>query len=254
MLKHLLQADFYKLIRLKSFYVITVLMACFAWLILTDLSMYPDSYRSEYDHFLHVTLWPFEVWQFMPMIMPLGLGIVLCLFVTNEYTYGTIKDPVVLGHSRLNVFLAKCITACIAAVIMMLVCVLVSIGTSLLLFDGLVGLPDFQDSMLFLLRILLMVGLTIALAVLFTTIAFIIRSTAIVMAVHFSVGLFVTIIIGTLFPPESSMFYAWPASAMALVSGALSLEMIGLIIAVIVIYMLVSITVGYVVFAKRDMK
>ena len=251
---NVLRADFYKLWHLKSFYVIVVLTAFFDFLILSDLSYYPESYQSTYDNFLQIAFYPFSVWQFMPIVVPLAFGILICLFVTNDFSYGTIKDPVILGHSRFNVFFSKCLVTGIAAVIILLVCTLVSLFTSIGMFHELNSEPGFRDIVQFGARTLLEIGLSVALAVLFTAIAFIIRHTAIVMAVHFSVALFVTMIIGSVFLPSNPFFYTWLGTAMVKVSGAFSIEMAGIILAVIVIYFLVSLLIGYVVFAKRDIK
>ncbi|GEL77652.1 ABC transporter permease [Tenuibacillus multivorans] len=251
---NVLRADFYKLRHLKSFYVIIVLTAFFDFVILSDLSFYPDSYQSTYDNFLQIAFYPFSVWQFMPLVIPLALGILICLLVTNDFSYGTMKDPVTLGHSRFNVFFSKCLVSGIAAIVILLACILVSLFTSILMFYGLNSDPSFRDIAQFGIRTLLEIGLSVAFAVLFTAIAFIIRHTAIVMAIHFSVALFVTMIISSVFLPSSPIFYAWLGNAMAKVSGAFSIEMVGIILAVIVIYLLVSILFGYGVFAKRDMK
>lgn len=251
---NVIRADLYKLKHLKSFYVVIVLSAFFDFVILADLSNYPDSYQSTFDNFLQVAFYPFTVWQFMPMVLPLALGILICLFVTNDFSYGTMKDPVTLGHSRFNVFFSKCLVASMATVIILIICMIVSIFTAFWMFDGLSSIPGIQDIVQFGTRTLLEIGLSVALAVLFTTLAFVIKHTAVVMAVHFSVALFVTMIIGAVFLPGSSFFYAWLATAMVKVSNGISIEMAGTTLAVTVIYLMVSFVVGYSVFVNRDMK
>ncbi|GGB46128.1 hypothetical protein F3157_08570 [Virgibacillus dakarensis] len=251
---NVIRADLYKLKHLKSFYVVIVLSAFFDFVILADLSSYPDSYQSTYGNFLQIVFYPFTVWQFMPMVLPLALGILICLFVTNDFSYGTMKDPVTLGHSRFSVFFSKCLVASMATVIILIICMIVSIFTAFWMFDGLSSIPGIQDIVQFGTRTLLEIGLSVALAVLFTTLAFVIKHTAVVMAVHFSVALFVTMIIGAVFLPGSSFFYAWLATAMVKVSNGISIEMAGTTLAVTVIYLMVSFVVGYSVFANRDMK
>ncbi len=251
---NVLRADLYKLAHLKSFYVVAILAAFFDFFILFDLSNYPDSYRSTYDHFLQAAFDPFAVWQFMPMIVPLALGIVICLLVTNDFAYGTMRDPVTLGHSRFHVFFSKCVAASTASVVILLLCTLVSVFIALSMLDGFHDEPAFRDIIQFGARTLLVIGLSIALAVLFTTIAFVVRHTAIVMAIHFCVALFVTVIVASVFSPGSPVFNAWPATAMVAVNGPLRVEMATAVLAVTVAYLLVSFAIGYGVFAKRDMK
>lgn len=119
---HLLRTELYKLTRLKTYYVMMLTAAFFHFMIMSDLSFYPDSYRSTYDHALEVAFWPFSVWQFMPIVLPLALGIFVCMFVTQGFLNGTMKDPVTLGYRRMHVFLAKALVAGFGAAVILLVC------------------------------------------------------------------------------------------------------------------------------------
>lgn len=251
---NLFRTDLYKLIHLKSFYGIVLLVAFFDFVILADLSQYPDSYQSTYDNFLQLAMYTFSVWQFMPLVIPLALGILICLFVTNDFTYGTMKDPVTLGHSRFHVFLSKCVVTSVIAIIIILACVIVSLFVGITMFHGLNHAPAMEDIVQVGIQTLLEMSLTVALAILFTTIAFIVRNTAFVMAIHFSVALFVTMIISAIFIPSSPAFYAWLGTAMATVAGPFQLETVWATFVVVAAYVLVAFMIGYGVFAKRDMK
>lgn len=253
-MSNLLRADLYKLTHLKSFYVIILLTALFHFLIILDLSFYPESYQSTYDHVLEIAFWPFSVWQFMPIVIPLALGIFICLFVTLDFSNGTMRDPVTLGHRRMHVFLSKSLVSGFGAALIILICMIVSILSSFTMFEGLSEVLNWNDVIQFGVRVILVMILAFAQGFMFTAIAFMVRNTAIVMAVHFSVALFITMILGSVFQPNSSSFYYWLGTALTKVVGPLQLEGIGAIIVIALSYMLLSILVGFFTFVKRDMK
>lgn len=130
----ILKADFYRLLKSKSFYICMLVSAgliCFGFYALywtykstgiMDTSFYPDGLS-------------FGILSFTEGSVQLIIGIFLSIFVTSEFTHGTMKNVVSKGFSKVNIYLSKFITMIVAAFIIVLltfiagtVCASITIG------------------------------------------------------------------------------------------------------------------------------
>ncbi len=65
------------------------------------------------------------------LILPILITIVLC----KDFSYGTIRNKIIAGHSRVKIFLSMLITSCIIVCGLMLAQALLSFGVSLIFFE-----------------------------------------------------------------------------------------------------------------------
>lgn len=125
---NILKSDFYKLFRMRSFYVCGVLSAILAalniLLSVQQLAMYnfPASLFG-YNGFL--------AFQLGLSSAPLFFIILISIFVSSEFSHGTIKNTLSVGNSRTSVYFSKLITGVSAVIMYSLLCAVVSciIGT-----------------------------------------------------------------------------------------------------------------------------
>ncbi|MBR2578531.1 MAG: ABC transporter permease, partial [Clostridia bacterium] len=173
----LIKSDFYKLFRMKSFYICGVLAAIFAGLGIFSLNaldkmqyaMYglEDMFISQYTGIYALTI---------------GLGsatlfvtIVVSMFVPGEFKFGTIKNIVSRGIGRTEIYFSKYIVMIFISVVYSFLCALTAFVSGCIL----AGVGDF-DRTIFL-DILEVFGLfllaEIAIQRVFQMIGFLVRST-----------------------------------------------------------------------------
>jgi len=126
---NILKSDFYKLKKSKAFWICTALCLVFGVLMVTafhveiqsDLSRFGPG-DHDYDNALLKSQAASAVWgleQFLPMnFNVLLVGVFIAVFVTSEFSYGTIKNTLSRGADRVKVFFSKFIVCGLAAVIM----------------------------------------------------------------------------------------------------------------------------------------
>ncbi len=173
----LIKSDFYKLFRMKSFYICGVLAAVFAGLGIFSLNaldkmqyaMYglEDMFISQYTGIYALTIGLSSATLFTT--------IVVSMFVPSEFKFGTIKNIISRGIGRTQIYFSKYIVTIFVSVVYSLLCALTAFASGCIL----AGVGDF-DRTIFL-DILEVVGLfllaEIALQSIFHMMGFIVRST-----------------------------------------------------------------------------
>ena len=135
-MKKLLNFEFRKLVRQKSFYVCNIIL-----LGLIFLSALMS--KAIFDNIENVE----NVEQTLPTAsnmlqssltggnLPLIIGIFVALFTCEDYTDGIIKNIYAKGYSRIEVYFSKLIAVCIFSAVACLVSIVVSFASGLVLFD-----------------------------------------------------------------------------------------------------------------------
>ncbi len=117
-----LKSDFYKLFRSKSFYICAVLIvaACafLAWfdhlIILTNLELYGTDISSLKSYGVEIgSVGVLNRLLSIPIVM---IAIVAVLFITREFSFGTIRFQVSSGISRFKLYLSKLVVNLFVAV------------------------------------------------------------------------------------------------------------------------------------------
>lgn len=113
----LLSFEFRKLFRQKSFYI-CLGIALFMGVV--TLRTFSKNSFSSYDVLVSL------VKAYGNCSLTMLFGIFAAIYVCDDYSAGTIRNIVTRGYTRTNIYLAKLITLCFAAVIMLLTCWIVS--------------------------------------------------------------------------------------------------------------------------------
>ena len=107
-MSNLLKYDFYKLIRSKSFYICTILS-----LFISVLTVYLSGY------FYNGT--GYNLFKPYDSLMGISDGLVssvlliiiaIVIFIPSDFSFGTIKNMISSGASRVNIYLSKLIVSC----------------------------------------------------------------------------------------------------------------------------------------------
>lgn len=193
----LLSANFARMKKSKVFWV------CLLFMIGLGIFMVAGSYISakEYggDAFIENTLLTYTT------IIGMVIAVFCSLFVGTEYNDGTIRNKLIVGHTRVNVYLANLITCCTASVIFTLGYIAVHLALGLPLLGGFtIGLDTVA------LNVLTSLATGIAMASIFTTIAMLNQNRAVV-AVVCLVGFLVMLFAASYIQAKLSQPEMWEA-------------------------------------------
>lgn len=121
---NLLKSDFYKLFRMKSFYVCCIVSAVIAIITMVSTASLNNMYESvggmvgsqiiNLENVFYSILCPTGDWFILIII---GISV----FVTVEYNAGTLKNIAARGFKRENIFLSKMIVCVVEAIMIALV-------------------------------------------------------------------------------------------------------------------------------------
>lgn len=114
---NLLRSDFYRLFRSKSYYICMLVSA-----FLVALGIIVVYLNNKMDTTTKVAL-PNGIDHGLSAItgnIPMFLGIIIGIYVTAEFTHGTMKNVVSKGFSKIKIYLSKYITMLAAAYIFLL--------------------------------------------------------------------------------------------------------------------------------------
>jgi len=137
---NILKADFYKLKKNKAFFVCGILCFIFSILMIvsyeanlqSDLKFEPTDH--DYVRALEISGQTSAVWalkKFLPMnYNALLIGIFIAIFITSEFTYGTIKNTLSRGVARSKMFLSKFLVCSAAALFMQILFISMLLITS----------------------------------------------------------------------------------------------------------------------------
>lgn len=254
---NLLRADFYKLIRRKSFYICALLGMILSGLSIWTLNLSFNGMPASLFGYNASTALSYGI----------TAGSLFCLifvsmFVSGEFSFGTMKNIISSGQSRINIYLSKMIMTLMVVTIYTILCGIVAfiVGGILWGYEG-ISRDDY-------LNILRMIGLVIsvefAMNSLYLMVGFLVRGTGGTISINVLMGMifrdFVLPLLNAgiykLF--ENSDFDAtkyWPNTYM---SSFLSLSVeskdiiMGLTVCLAAI--LISSAIGIFTFVKRDIK
>lgn len=161
----LLSAGFAKLFKSSVFYVGLSFMVGFPAFIVfvrfTDTLRYPEYHAEPLDGFLNAGL----------MFIGLVIAVVVSLFIGREYGDQVMRNKVMIGHTRVNIYLANLIV-CTAGGIILQAMYLISAYTLSRIFFGPFTIPNYEIIKMQLLGIFV----TSAYSAIFTLIAMLIQS------------------------------------------------------------------------------
>jgi ABC-2 type transport system permease protein len=190
---NLLRADFYKLRRSKSFFICLLMNAIYVTYIIIDFGSSAHIKEQLSPSTFHWIYMLFKEKAFLPYSIPVFQAIFITMFITNEYSTGTIKDSVSLGFSRRKIYMSKLITVSVGSILIMLAAIFLTVITSIFVF-GIYGYFSMYDFLLFIRMFLIQSLLYTAYGSVFLMIAFLIKNIGGTMA--FSI--FFSLILGSL--------------------------------------------------------
>lgn len=280
-MQNLLKSDFYKLFKMKSFYVCAIIAAVMAAISMFISSQVNNMMQSMTDTVggMMMASQTVTLKNILPtMISPMSdyfiiVIISVCLFITIEYNAGTLKNIAARGFKREYIFLSKLIV-CIVEAFIITICFAVSC-----VIFGLIFLPvgDFGNGyftelfIIYGVDILILIGYVSLIAM----VAYIIRTNggtiAITLCAHYLVPIIismfnvVTIIndtsgsdIDKMMSYTSNQYgqiaYYWIGTLGGTVSESYHNGTIYIPILVALAYIVVSCAIGMSVFKKRDIK
>lgn len=125
-MKNILKADFYRLFISKSFYICTLVSAalfCLGICVLRWTYNLSVSQGIEFN-FIYKDGLSYGMTAYMDGSVHMIICIFIAIFVTSEFSHGTIKNVVSKGFSKVKIFLSKLITMTAAAFIIVIVTVI----------------------------------------------------------------------------------------------------------------------------------
>lgn len=119
----LLSANFLRLRHSRLFWAGMILMFVFG--LLPVLSLYNMHVRYGYDTVLDSTLFSYTI------LIGLVTAIFTSLFVGTDYSDGTIRNKLIVGHTRIAIYLANLVTTGVAALLFCLSCLVSTLALGL---------------------------------------------------------------------------------------------------------------------------
>lgn len=252
----LLRSDFYRLFKSKSLYICTAVVSVFVILniiIITKASQATGDLGEAYSSYLPAGGLEYAMSIFHGNLTTM-ISIVVAIFVTAEFAYGTMKNVVTKGFSKILIYLSRLITMIVAAFFMIFVNFLVSVISGTIAI-GKTG--NFSADMAKAIGVELL--LYVALTAIFVFIAMLVRSLGGVIAINIigvlSVGPLLFSLLTYLvknkidfskFSLINNISY-YPSSEL---TGTDYLRSI----AVAVVYIVITVALGIYVFEKSDIK
>lgn len=280
-MQNLLKSDFYKLFKMKSFYVCAIIAA-----VMAAISMFLDSQLNNMMQSMPDTIGMMIIESqtvtlksILPtMISPLSDYFILviigvCLFITIEYNAGTLKNIAARGFKREYIFLSKLIV-CIVEAFIITLCFAVSCVIFGLMFLPIGNFGDGYFAELFTIYgvdVLILIGYVSLIAM----ITYLIRTNggtiAITLCAHYLAPIIISMINAITIMNDTSnsdlrkmvsytnnqygqIAYYWIGTLGGTVSESYHNGTIYIPILVALAYIVVSCAIGMSVFKKRDIK
>lgn len=254
---NLLRSDFYKLFRLKSFYICgiiaTILGAFDVWFLNHNVNseLGIDASVLGYNGIYASVMCLGEV--------VLLLSIFIAMFIPSEFSYGTIKNIASRGISRFNIYVSKLIVCAFVTVVYSLTVGIVGFTTGSIMwgvgdFSGEIAFNMFKSIGLFLLAVFAMECINIM-------VGFLLRHTGGTVATVLAISTLVPtlILIAEFFLKskfdkeiELSKYWVGQYYGMAKLDVANDVLQTGIIVSLV--YIFVSSAIGIYSFYKRDVK
>jgi hypothetical protein len=144
--------------------------------------------------------------------IPLMIAVFVCIYATNEFSYGTVKNILAVGYKKTSFYFSKLITVCLSSVIIFLSIVFASFVAGSFFFKM---SSEISDVAQLLLTLALQLLLHIAYAAIFFMIAVLVKNTGISIAASVGALIFLTVLFiaaDWIFKTGSSIQSFWPAA------------------------------------------
>lgn len=249
---NVLKSDFYKLFTRKSFYICGIIVALLSVLDVWMMSeTMIDPLILGYDGIYCIRNGLLEV--------KLLLTIFIAMFISSEFSYGTIKNIASRGISRVKIYLSKLVTGLFVSVVYTI------IGTVCAFIFGTIkwGTGEFSNDVI--IDICKMVGLFLlslfAWQCIITMFGFIIRRSGGTIATALGLSAVINILFLVInfiakfkFDFDLDSMKYWPETYCTGVSLSMDQEFIKIGVIVSIVYIIVSTAIGLYTFLKRDIK
>jgi len=262
---NILKSDFFKLKKNRSFWV--CVLVCIAFGVLMVVAMQVGMSRAvanpndpEFGQMVDMISKASGVWA-LEYFLPMGfhimiVGIFVAIFISSEFSFGTIKNTLSRGADRAKVFFSKFLVCSSAALVMlfMFIIAILTAGSIVWGYD-INGIATFS-SMLGMVSLQSLV--IVAYTALFTFVSMTIRANGGAIATNIICTMMASTLLGAismLFGGNinlSDYWLEWAASKLATLTPASGDVMQGIIIAVA--WGIASILIGTVLFKKQDVK
>ena len=262
----LLRADFYKLLRRKSFYIcglLGIIGACL-FIILENMSfsLTLQSMNMDFESLPAMYRVYFSgISAFTRTVTYAGLyiAIVVSMFVSGEFSFGTIKNIITSGKTRMSIYTSKLIMALVISTIYTLLCALAGFITgSILCGTGEITRTEYLE----IFRIIgLVIAINFSMQALFTMVGFVVRSTGGTITINLVISMlaatilpFVDILVNKFFHVEDFKITKYWPNAYLDVFNQLEIstdQIINGLIACAIIFV-ASTVIGMITFQKRD--
>lgn len=265
---NLLRADFYKLLRRKSFYIcgiLGIIVSCLAIFLenmeiiynLQNIGMSFDSLPAMYR--VYYT----GVSAFTRTIATGGIfiTIMVSMFVSSEFSFGTIKNIISSGKSRLKVYSSKLVMTLIITTIYTLLCGLAGFITGSIFWGtGEITRTEYLE----IFRIIgLIIAVEFSMQSVFTMVGFLLRSTGAVITVNLIIETvlagvlpLLNVLINKVFNVQDfNIMKYWPDTYLAVFNQfEIPTEQLTQGLIVCAVAFAVSTVIGMFTFQKRDIK
>ena len=265
---NVIKSDFYKLFRGKAFYICGAIAAVWA-----ALSIFIQDFAIKANFMMELDS---EMMQMLGLngisAISFGVGassllvaIIMSMFISSEFSFGTMKNIASRGISRANIYLSKVIIGAFAVVVYTLICAITAFATGSILW-GSTG----ELTRTVYLDIFRMIGLYMlaefAMQCVFMMIGFLIRSTGGVISVNLSIMIVFPAVVLTFinhavrnwlnFPDFAAAKY-WPVGYTGgtfLTLNAIPKDELITGLLVCAAYIIIPTLIGLFTFQKRDIK
>ena len=266
-MKNLLKADFYSLIRSKLTYILLIIcIALPVFSVLTSVlinnifesEIMNDPEFSEIGGMLFtgrsIMFSSFSLTNNTGLIIPIFIGI----FTMSDIRHGTIRNKVIFGKNKRDIYLSHLIVSTVFSTVMSLVCFMVS-SLGLIFFDY--GVPFDSKELLSFIESLVIGILTFAyIASLSTFFALSTKSLPLTIILTIAVSLLLgivssaTMLIGT--EKYKYIFYSIPTYSLSVVTqtGGIELEIFIFGLSSYLVFIAINTILGTVIFNKTDLK
>ena len=260
---NILKSDFYKLKKGKAFWICIALCIAFAIFMVVAIqtgmnrAIANPTLDAENAQLIEMSKQASGVWA-LQYFLPMGfnivfIGIFVAIFVSSEFTFGTMKNTLSRGADRIKVFFSKFTVCSCAALVMLIAFILAILASGTILWGfGTVTLSAMLN------MVLLQALLIIAFTALFVFISMTMRSNGGAIATNIICVTMASTLLGALsmlFGGSIDLSQYWlstSVSKLATLTPASGDVVSGIIIAIC--WAVGSILIGTILFKKQDVK
>jgi ABC-2 type transport system permease protein len=259
---NLLKSDFYKLKQSKAFWILMAVAVVFSVIGIVAMNLTPSLATNSavpsatQDQLASMLSYNTGVGALVQGVAPIAMlmAIFVAIFLTAEFTHGTMKNTLSKGSVRIKVYFSKLITCGFVCLVMLLVSwiIVLIIGTILWGFN-----PQGIGAWTVIAYLLLILLLTLAYTAVFTFVAMSIRSNGGTVAINVIVSVMMSTLLGLvdrIIGHNVDLTKYWLDGPISSLSYTSTSGDVVQAIVVAAVWGVVAIVVGIVLFQKRDVK